>query len=320
MATPKAKHELHLTRLFDAPVKAVWEAWVDPKQVAQWWGPRGFTITSHSKEVRAGGGWKFAMHGPDGVDYPNAIKYLEVETHKRLVYDHGAQADSPPLFHVTVLFTDRGNQTEMAMAMALPTAEAVAETRKIIKKAGGETTWDRLAEFLIKETTGKEHFVINRTFDAPIDVLYEMWTNPKHVAKWSGPAGAKMEFLRADIRPGGSSLSCMTAPGMGKMFGRAGYLELRKPDRVVYTQQFVDENETVIRHPLAATWPETLLTTVTLTAEGAGHTRVTLTWEVHGPFTTVELQTFVAARAGMTGGWTGSFDNLETYLGRLGDR
>src|SRR6188474_1816961 len=90
--------DIHITRLYDAPVKAVWDAWTDPDQVAQWWGPRGFTITTHSKDLRPGGQWVYTMHGPDGTDYPNITLYHVVEPNSRLVYDHGATKDTPPLF------------------------------------------------------------------------------------------------------------------------------------------------------------------------------------------------------------------------------
>jgi uncharacterized protein YndB with AHSA1/START domain len=89
MTAEKKSNEINLTRLYDAPVKTVWEAWTDPTQVAQWWGPRGFTLTTHSKDLRVGGIWSYTMHGPDGVDYPNTTRYLEVEKYSRLVYDHG---------------------------------------------------------------------------------------------------------------------------------------------------------------------------------------------------------------------------------------
>ena len=98
------------------------------------------------------------------------------------------------------------------------------------------------------------------------------------------------------------------------MYGRAKYLEVTNPDRIVYTQQFVDEKENVSRHPFAPTWPETMLTTVQLNAEGPERTRVTVTWEAHGATTQAELDTFVAGKAGMTGGWTGSYDKLEDIL------
>ena len=314
MAAKNNPNEIRIIRLYDAPVKSVWDAWTDPKQLAKWWGPRGFTITTHSKDLRVGGRWNFTMHGPDGVDYPNSTHYLEVETYSRLVYDHGGNADQPPMFRVTVHFSELKGKTKMEMSMTLPTPEAAAETRKMIKKMGGGSTWDRLAEFLTKESTGKEQFVINRTFDAPIELMYDMWTNSKHFAQWMGPTGSTMEFIRSDVRPGGSSLYFMTAAGDMKMYGRVHYLEMQKPNRLVYTQQFVDKDEKIARHPMAPTWPETMLTTVTFSEEDSGKTRVTLVWEAHGKVTPEELQAFIAARAGMTGGWTGSFDKLEEYL------
>jgi len=202
----------------------------------------------------------------------------------------------------------------MDMSMTLPTPEAAEETRKFVKKAGGDSTWDRLAEYLAKESTGKDQFVINRTFDAPIEVMFEMWTNPKHQSQWSPPTGFKMNFLRADIKPGGSTFYLMTDGGNIKMYGRATYLTIEHPNLIVYTQQFCDEKENISRHPMAPTWPETMLTTVTLTEEGPDKTRVTVTWEAHGTTTPEELETFVKAKGGMTQGWTGSFDKLEGYI------
>jgi uncharacterized protein YndB with AHSA1/START domain len=101
------------------------------------------------------------------------------------------------------------------------------------------------------------------------------------------------------------------------MYGRAEYLKIEKPDCLVYTQQFCDEkNEKVLRHPMAPTWPATMLTTVKLTSEGPDQTRAKVTWEAYGPTTREELETFINARAGMTQGWTGSFDKLEEYLAK----
>ena len=84
------------------------------------------------------------------------------------------------------------------------------------------------------------------------------------------------------------------------MYGRAEYLEIEKPDRIVYTQQFCDENEKVSRHPMSPTWPETMLTTVKLSEEGPDRTRVTVTWEPHGGTTPEEIETFIKAKGGMT--------------------
>jgi uncharacterized protein YndB with AHSA1/START domain len=313
MTAKNKSNEIRITRIFDAPVHAVWDAWTDPRQVAQWWGPRGFTLTTHSKDLKPGGSWSYTMHGPDGVDYPNKTLYLEVEKYSKLVYDHGGNDDRPPLFRVTVFFSEAEGKTRMEMSMTLPTPEAAEETRKFIKKAGGDSTWDRLAEYLEKESSGKDEFVINRSFDAPIEVMFEMWTNPRHFSQWLAPTGFQMEFIKSDIKPGGNTLYFMTG-GDVKFYGRAEYLKIEKPGHIVYTQQFCDENEKVSRHPMAPTWPETMLTTVRLTEEGADRTRVTVTWEPHGATTREELDTFIKSKGGMTQGWTGSFDKLDAYL------
>ena len=307
-------NEIKIVRIYDAPVKMVWDAWTDPEQVAKWWGPRGFTITTHGKDLRPGGFWHYTMHGPDGTDYINKTKYYEVEKYSRLVYDHGGNDEQAPLFRVTALFTDLKGQTKMELSFILASPEAAEETRKMIKKAGGEATWDRLAEYLGKEFGRKEQFVINRSFDVPLKTMFQAWTDPEHFSKWLPPTGFQMKFLRADIRPGGSTFYLMTDGESVKMYGRANYLEIKNPDRLVYTQQFCDENEGISRHPMAPTWPETMLTTVTLAEEGPDRTRVTVTWEAHGNVTPEELETFVKAKGGMTQGWTGSFDKLDAYL------
>jgi uncharacterized protein YndB with AHSA1/START domain len=309
-------NEIKITRIYDAPVKAVWEAWTDPRQAAHWWGPRGFTITTHSKDLRPGGSWVYIMHGPDGEDYPNKAQYLEVEPCSRLVYDHGANDDRGPLFRVNVAFTEVNGKTKMDMSMTLPTPQSAEETKKFIKKAGGDATWDRLAEFLAQKTSGKDLFVINRSFEAPIEVLFDMWTDPSHFSQWLAPTGFTMSFIKADIREGGSSFYSMSDGKKTTMYGRVKYTEISRPHRIVYTQQFCDEHENVSRHPMSPTWPETMQTTVIFAEEGPGQTRATVTWEVYGKATSEEIETFASSKRGMTQGWTGSFDKLDAYLAK----
>ena len=306
-------NEIRITRIYDAPVETVWEAWTDPSQLAQWWGPRGFTITTHSKDLRPGGSWVFTMHGPDGVDYPNRTHYFEVEKCAKLVYDHGANEEQSALFRVMVLFSEIQGKTKTEMTMTVETPEALEEIRKIIKQKGGNSTWDRLAEYLEKQTSGREKFVINRSFAAPLEVVFEMWTNPKHVSQWLPPAGFEMQFVRSDIKASGSTFYFMTGNGL-KMYGRAEYVKIEQPNSIVYTQQFCDENEKVSRHPMAPNWPESMLTTVQFVAEGPSQTRVTVTWEPYGPTTPEELETFAKSKGGMTQGWTGSFDKLDDLI------
>ena len=122
-----------------------------------------------------------------------------------------------------------------------------------------------------------------------------------------------MQFIKSDIKAGGNTLYFMTN-GSTQFYGRAEYLNIEKPDRIIYTQQFCDEHGKISRHPMAPTWPETMLTTVELTQESADQTRVTVTWEPYGATTQEELDIFVQSKGSMSQGWTGSFDKLEAYL------
>lgn len=313
MSVSRKPNELSITRIYNATVGQVWEAWVNPAQVGQWWGPRGFTISTVRKDVRKGGDWLYTMHGPDGVDYPNHTKFLEVENYKSLVYDHGGTEDQPPMFRVHVQFTELNGKTKMEMTMGFPTAEAAAQARVFIKQASGESTWDRLAEYLEKQNSGKDIFVINRSFDVDIQTMYDVWTNPKHIMNWTPPTGMTGKYLSADIRPGGESFYEMSGHGL-TMHGKAKYLEMTAPTRLAYTQIFTDKDGKTSRHPMAPTWPETMKTTVCFSVEGPQQTRVTIEWEVFGEATQEERSTFSSAKAGMTQGWTGSFDKLEGYL------
>src|SRR5277367_3819372 len=62
--------EFIITREFAAPRKLVFQAWTDPKHLAQWWGPRGFTNPVCEWDVRPGGKIYDVMRGPNGTDYP----------------------------------------------------------------------------------------------------------------------------------------------------------------------------------------------------------------------------------------------------------
>lgn len=316
--TPAAKPspDIRITRIYDAPRSLVWEAWTDLAHVEKWWGPRGFTLTTHSKDLRVGGGWHYTMHGPDGTDYENTTKYLEVVPLTKLVYDHGGHRERPPLFRVTVVFSDLpGGKTKMDMISTLPTPEAATQIRGFIRKAGGESTWDRLAEHLENPSSGSDQFIMARTFAASRDVLFDLWTDPKHLAQWLPPAGFTMEFFESDIRSGGSSFYVM-GNDKAKMYGLAHYLTVERPYKLVYTQQFVDEKKKVTRHPFAPNWPETMLTTIEFAEDGPEYTRVKITWKPQGPVTPEEIQAFLAMKPGMMQGWSGSFEKLEAYLAK----
>jgi uncharacterized protein YndB with AHSA1/START domain len=108
-------------------------------------------------DVRAGGVWRFVMHGPDGVDYKNRIVFIEVTRPKRLVYKHaGEEGDEPVSFEVTVTFTEQGGKTHLNMRMLFPSK---AERDHVIEKYGADEganqTLGRLADYLATMTQSR---------------------------------------------------------------------------------------------------------------------------------------------------------------------
>jgi uncharacterized protein YndB with AHSA1/START domain len=139
-------------REFDAPRELVFEAWTDPKHLAQWWGPNGFTTTTSAFDMRPGGVWRFVMHGPDGCDYENRITFDEIVKPERLVYHHGGGDDVEPVqFRTTVTFEDLGGRTRLTMRGVFPSA---AERARVIKEYGADKglvqTLARLGDYVAK--------------------------------------------------------------------------------------------------------------------------------------------------------------------------
>ena len=139
-------------REFDAPRELVFEAWTDPKHLAQWWGPNGFTTTTSAFDMRPGGVWRFVMHGPDGCDYENRITFEEIVKRERLVYHHGGGDDVEPVqFRTTVTFEDLGGRTRLTMRGVFPSA---AERARVIKEYGADKglvqTLARLGDYVAK--------------------------------------------------------------------------------------------------------------------------------------------------------------------------
>jgi uncharacterized protein YndB with AHSA1/START domain len=141
------------TRVFDAPRELVFAAFTDPKHLAQWWGPDGFTTTTSRFEFRKGGVWRFVMHGPDGRDYQNLITFDEIVAPERIAYRHGGADDVEPVqFNTTLTFEDLGGKTRLTWHGTFPSAE---ERVRVIKEYGADKglvqTMARLAEYVAAE-------------------------------------------------------------------------------------------------------------------------------------------------------------------------
>ena|SRR6266545_342608 len=144
-ATNTADREIVNARVFDVPRELVWKAWTNPKHVAEWWGPNGFTNTIHEMDVRPGGVWRFTMHGPDGTDYKNKIIFSEIVKPALIVHDHV----SGPKFQVTATFDEQDSKTRVTFCMLFESADAY-ETVKAYAAEANEQNFDRLERQLVK--------------------------------------------------------------------------------------------------------------------------------------------------------------------------
>lgn len=150
-ATPSVEsyvngREIVQVREFKFPRELVWKAWTDPQHIAQWWGPNGFTTTTHEMDVRPGGTWRFMMHGW-GQDFPNLIQFDDVVPYERLAYRHGDFDNEH--FKVEVRFEDLGGSTRVTLRSLFPSEEAVefvVKNRNALE--GGQQTLARLDEYL----------------------------------------------------------------------------------------------------------------------------------------------------------------------------
>ncbi|HLH19928.1 MAG TPA: SRPBCC domain-containing protein [Bryobacteraceae bacterium] len=139
------KGQLELARTFDAPRELVFQAWTDPKHLAAWWGPRGFTTRIQEMDVRPGGAWRYSMRGPDGKEYPFDGVYVEVVEPERLVFDGIIHGVPEQRVWTEVTFADRGGKTEIAVRQWY-SFEGIESGATI----GWNQQLDRFAEFLAK--------------------------------------------------------------------------------------------------------------------------------------------------------------------------
>lgn len=146
------------------------------------------------------------------------------------------------------------------------------------------------------ELSSEHELVIVRFFQAPRELVFAAWTQPEHLAHWSGPRGFTTPHHAMDLRPGGRYRACLRSPeGVDHWLGGT-YLEIQPPARLVMTHAWEDEG--------GRPGPETRIT-VTLAEDGPGRTRM--------EFRQAGFSTR-ASRDGHEGGWSSSFELLAEHL------
>jgi len=153
---------------------------------------------------------------------------------------------------------------------------------------------------LHQSDTSDREIVITRLLDAPRERVFEVWTDPRHSVHWWGPNGFTTTYRKVDVRPGGISEFTMHGPDGRDYPNRVLYLEVEKPERLVY------------RHGSGENDPNEFLATVTFEAQGH-KTLLTL----RTVFKTAAARDHVVKEHHAIEGGNQTLDRLQKYLSQL---
>ena len=258
-AAIKNKAELTVTRVFHASRDFVWRVWTDPEEVKKWWGPKDYTAPYISIDFRVGGKFVYCMRGAglDGVvrDFWNTGEHLEIVPMEKIVTTMSfadKYGNSVPASHYDL----PGEWTEEIMVTATFEDIERGKTRIIVRVVGlpGVMTelaglgWnqslDKLAEIVTTKTNltkitaepGKQEIIIEREFDAPRELVFKAFTDPKLLPQWLGPRILTMTLETFEPKNGGA-WRFIHKDGNGYAF-RGVRHEVANSERIIRTFEF----------------------------------------------------------------------------------
>ena len=322
-ASISADQDFVITRIINAPRALVFKAWTDPKQLAQWWGPNGFTNPVCEMDVRPGGAHRIVMRGPDGTDYPVKGVYREIVEPERLVMTLDC-SEHPDSWHdmvkpnrqkedrntvgmmlQTVTFEERGGKTLLTVRTRFESAAIRDAMVKMGMSEGWAQSLDRL-QTRVANTADRE-IIITRVLNAPRELVFKAWTESGHLMRWWAPKGCTTPFCKIDLRPGGKFHYCMRMPEGRDIWGIGVYREIVAPSLLVYTDSFADAQGNPVppaHYGMSASHPAETLVTVTF-EEHEGKTKLTLRHTI---------PVSVEEREGTEHGWIEMLDRLAEDL------
>jgi uncharacterized protein YndB with AHSA1/START domain len=242
------------------------------------------------------------MRGPDGTEYPNKSVFKEIVKPERIVYSHGGSRKGGKEISFVSTWTFEvveKNKTRLTLRHAFPTIE---ERDRVVREygaiEGGKQTLERLGELLAEPL-----FRIDRTLDAPRELVWKAWTDPRQMAQWWGPHNFTTPVCEMDVRVGGAYRIVMRSTD-GREFPVKGiFREVVEPERLVMTMD---------RGPGEKNPAGELLQTVTFENRD-GKTRLAILTR----FESVAIRDAMV-RMGMNEGWSQSLERLAATIARSG--
>ena len=137
---------LQLTRVLSAPRSGVFSAFIDPSQLAKWWGPEGFTVPSLGFQPRVGGRYRIEMQPPEDDRFYLTGEFRELDPPAHLAYTFVWEDPAPDDVETVVglSFQDLGEATEVALIQSPFKTEA----RRALHRDGWTDSFDKLERLI----------------------------------------------------------------------------------------------------------------------------------------------------------------------------
>lgn len=161
-------------------------------------------------------------------------------------------------------------------------------------------------------TTGQQELVMERTFNAPRELVFNVWTQPEHLVNWWGPKGMSIEAHKFDLRKGGMFHYSIAVGNDTKMWGKLVFDRVEPHTNLDYISSFSDENGGTTVHPMSPSWPLELISHVVFTGNNGKTTLHMRAYPINA--SDAERQTFFENEKNVATGTKGMLDVLEEYL------
>lgn len=260
--TPRGQPVVTAIRTLNAPRDVVFKTITDPLLVPEWWGLQSSATTVYKMIVMPGGSYRYLQRDRDGKEYGFHGVYHDVLIPERLVYT--MEYEGTP-GHVTLnidTFEDHGKKTVMTSNTIFQSIEDRDQMLQWDMENGITETTNRLNDLLAtvihlkREDRNMTHHAehegdgriikITRKIDAPIEKVWERFTDPEKYKCWWGPKGFTSPYAKIDLRPGGKYLSSLRDPDGKEYWSTGTYKEIIEPNRIVATDSFADEYGNVV--------------------------------------------------------------------------
>jgi uncharacterized protein YndB with AHSA1/START domain len=224
--------QILITREFAAPRDRVYKAWTTPELVKRWWNAKRGEVTVAEIDLRVGGEWRYVMVTDDGFEVGFHGEFREIVPNERIVstevYEGAPDAEAVN----TITFDEVDGRTMLTILVQHKEKEHRDAHIESGMEAGMQDAMDLLEQVATSfaesvkeaktanEAKGTEDLIVTHTFDAPIEKVWQLWTDEQFVQRWWAVHGFSNILARMDVREGGVSQVGMRA---SKEYGGGDY-------------------------------------------------------------------------------------------------